>query len=92
MAEVSSSPLSHFATAEESLAWYKLQYEHLEAELAEFRESSRELERELERDIEQAEKRERSLQEKAEGLVFEVEEWKVRPSQITSDTPVHHHR
>jgi hypothetical protein len=36
-----------------------------------------ELERELEKDIEEAEKRERVLQERAEGLSFEVEEWKV---------------
>ncbi|PHH55439.1 Nuclear distribution protein nudE -like protein 1 [Ceratocystis fimbriata CBS 114723] len=60
----------------DSLAWYKLQYEQLEGELAEFRESSRELEAELEKDIELAEKRERTLKERAETLGFEVEEWK----------------
>ncbi|KKA26825.1 hypothetical protein TD95_000782 [Thielaviopsis punctulata] len=60
----------------ESFAWYKLQYEQLEAELAEFRDSSRELEAELEKDIEMAEKRERTLKERAESLTFEVEEWK----------------
>lgn len=60
------------------MSWYKSQYEVLEQELAEFRESSKELEQELEKDIEQAEKRERELQEKAESLAFEVEEWKVR--------------
>jgi predicted nucleic acid-binding Zn-ribbon protein len=77
MAEPPSSPPSEATSAEDALAWYKSQYEQLEHELAEFRESSKELEHELERDIEQAEKRERALQEKAEGLNFEVEEWKV---------------
>lgn len=62
---------------EEELAYYKTQYEHLEAELQDFQASSRELEAELERDIETAEKRERELQEKADALGFEVEEWKV---------------
>lgn len=65
------------ASADDALAWYKAQYEVLEQELAEFRESSKELEQELEKDIEQAEKRERAYQEKAESLGFEVEEWKV---------------
>jgi predicted nucleic acid-binding Zn-ribbon protein len=79
MAEPPSSPPSESTSAEDALAWYKSQYAQLEHELAEFRESSRELEQELEKDIDQAEKRERGLQEKAEGLVFEVEEWKVCP-------------
>ena len=61
----------------ESLAYYKAQYEQLEAELADFQTSSRELESELERDIEASEKRERQLQEKVDNLVYEVEEWKV---------------
>lgn len=76
MAELPSSPPSEPAPGDDSLSWYKLQYEQLEAELAEFRESSRELEQELEKDIERAEKQERLLQEKAETLAFEVEEWK----------------
>ncbi|KAF4119396.1 NUDE protein, C-terminal conserved region [Geosmithia morbida] len=76
MAEPPSSPPRPDATAEESLAWYKTQYEHLETDLAEFRESSRELEQELEKDIERAEKQERLLQERAETLAYEVEEWK----------------
>jgi len=74
------SPLSppNLATSSaDALAWYKTQYEQLELELAEFKDSSLELERELEKDIEAAEKRERVLQERAEGLSFEVEEWKV---------------
>ncbi|CAI4218075.1 unnamed protein product [Parascedosporium putredinis] len=71
-----SSPPTETATAEEALSWYKSQYEQLEIELADFRESSRELELELEKDIEQAEKRERALQEKAESLNYEVDEWK----------------
>lgn len=78
MAEPPSSPPSEATSAEDALAWYKAQYEVLEGELAEFRESSKELEQELEKDIEAAEKRERGLQEKAESLKFEVEEWKVR--------------
>lgn len=62
---------------QEELAYYKLQYETLETELQEFQNSSKELEVELERDVEESEKRERKLQEKAERLGFEVEEWKV---------------
>ncbi|KAG5984993.1 hypothetical protein E4U55_002100 [Claviceps digitariae] len=76
MAEPPSSPPSGAASTEDALSWYKAQYEMLESELAEFRESSRELEQELEKDIERAEKQERALQEKAETLRFEVEEWK----------------
>lgn len=75
--EPPSSPLSGSASPEEALAWYKTQYEQLESELADFKESSMELERELEQDIEEAEKRERSLQDRAEAIGFEVEEWKV---------------
>ena len=60
------------------MAWYKSQYEQLEAELSEFQASSKELEAELERDLDAADKRERALQERAETLNFEVEEWKVR--------------
>lgn len=59
------------------MAWYKSQYEVLEAELSEFRESSKELEAELEKDLDAADKRERSLRQKAEALTYEVEEWKV---------------
>ncbi|CAG9983927.1 unnamed protein product [Clonostachys byssicola] len=76
MAEPPSSPPSEAASAEDALSWYKSQYVQLEADLADFRESSRELEQELEKDIERAEKQERVLQEKAETLAFEVEEWK----------------
>lgn len=67
-----------WTSLEEELAYYKTQYETLENELQEFQTSSKELEAELERDIEESEKRERKLQEKAERLAFEVEEWKVR--------------
>ncbi|KAG5918510.1 hypothetical protein E4U42_006819 [Claviceps africana] len=76
MAEPPSSPPGGATNTEDALSWYKSQYEMLESELAEFRESSRELEQELEKDIERAEKQERALQEKAETLRFEVEEWK----------------
>ncbi|KAL5612715.1 hypothetical protein BROUX41_004197 [Berkeleyomyces rouxiae] len=69
----------------ESLAWYKLQYEQLESELVEFRESSRELEAELEKDIELAEKRERILKERAETLGFEVEEWKRKYKEFKAE-------
>ncbi|KAF5002586.1 hypothetical protein FGRMN_270 [Fusarium graminum] len=74
--EPPSSPPGHGASAEDTLHWYKSQYEQLEAELVEFRDSSRELEQELEKDIERAEKQERLHQEKAETLGYEVEEWK----------------
>lgn len=78
MAEPPSSPPSEGASTEDTLSWYKAQYEQLEQELIEFRESSRELEQELEKDIDAAEKRERGLREKAESLNYEVDEWKVR--------------
>lgn len=74
--EPPSSPPGEDAGSEASLAWYKSQYEQLETELAEFRVSSEELEKELEKDLEAAEKRENALKNKAEGLVFEVDEWK----------------
>ncbi|OAA55535.1 nuclear distribution protein nudE [Niveomyces insectorum RCEF 264] len=76
MAEPPSSPPSGDTSTEDALMWYKSQYEQLEHELAEFRESSRELEGELEKDLDAADKRERALREKAETLDFEVEEWK----------------
>jgi chromosome segregation ATPase len=77
MDEPPSSPPTDLSTPESALAYYKAQYEQLEHELAEFQASSQELEAELEKDVEAAEKRERALQEKAESLGFEVEEWKV---------------
>ncbi|RYO77688.1 hypothetical protein DL766_002847 [Monosporascus sp. MC13-8B] len=76
MAEPPSSPPSGGASLEESLAWYKRQYEQLADELTEFRESSHELEAELEKDLDAADKRQRELQQKAETLQFEVDEWK----------------
>ena len=84
MAEPPSSPPNPNATTEESLTWYKNQYEQLAVELAEFRESSHELEAELEKDLEAADKRERSLREKAEGARFEAEEWKVNDTRFES--------
>jgi predicted nucleic acid-binding Zn-ribbon protein len=75
--DIPSSPPNDLSTPEDSLAYYKSQYEQLEYELAEFQASSKELEAELEKDVELAEKRERALQEKAESLGFEVDEWKV---------------
>jgi hypothetical protein len=77
MDETPSSPLVDLSTPERALTYYKAQYEQLEQELAEFQASSQELEAELEKDVEAAEKRERVLKEKAESLMFEVEEWKV---------------
>ncbi|XXG96783.1 hypothetical protein Hte_003074 [Hypoxylon texense] len=76
MAEPPSSPPNESSTPEQSLAWYKKQYEVLADELAEFRQSSHELEAELEKDLDAADKRERSLQQKIEELQFEVDEWK----------------
>lgn len=78
MAEPPSSPPTDLTSPDDAIAYYKAQYELLENELAEFQASSQELEAELEKDVEAAEKRERALQEKAESLGFEVEEWKVR--------------
>ncbi|KAI9809981.1 MAG: NADH:ubiquinone oxidoreductase [Pycnora praestabilis] len=83
--DVPSSPPSASSSAEEALAYYKSQYEHLEQELAEFQASSRELEAELEKDVESSEKRERQLQAKVEGLGFEVEEWKSKYKQSKSE-------
>lgn len=76
MDEPPSSPLVDLSSPESALAYYKAQYEQLEHELTEFQASSQELEAELEKDVEAAEKRERLLKEKAENLMFEVEEWK----------------
>ena len=72
-----SSSANISTDTENSLAYYKSQYEQLEAELADFQASSKELEAELEKDVEAAERRERHLQGKVESLGFEVEEWKV---------------
>ena len=44
-----------FGSLHEELAYYKAQYEHLEAELQDFQQSSRELEAELEKDVEASE-------------------------------------
>lgn len=74
--QASSSPGGP-TSQEDSLSYYKAQYEQLEAELADFQASSRELETELERDVEASEKRERQLQEKVENQGYEVDEWKV---------------
>ncbi|KAL7920167.1 hypothetical protein ACQKWADRAFT_165120 [Trichoderma austrokoningii] len=86
MAEPPSSPPSGGTGAEDALSWYKAQYELLESELAEFRESSRELEQELEKDIERAEKQERVLKEKADAFRFEVEEWKRKYKDSKAET------
>lgn len=72
-----STRLNGTVSNEDELAYYKAQYEQLEAELADFQVSSRELEAELERDIEASEKRERQLKEKVDSLRYEVDEWKV---------------
>ncbi|KAK1833573.1 nuclear distribution protein nude [Podospora conica] len=76
MAEPPSSPPSAESSVEDSLRWYKSNYEYLERELSEFQSYSKEIETELEKDLEAADKRERSLQEKTESLAYEVEEWK----------------
>ena len=80
----SSSQPPDGSSMEESLAYYKSQYEQLEAELQEFQTSSRELEAELEKDIEASEKRERQLKGKVEDLGFEVDEWKVCCTTVKS--------
>ena len=73
---IASSP-TETPNSDHSIAYYKSQYEQLEAELADFQASSKELETELEKDVEAAEQRERQLKEKVEALGYEVEEWKV---------------
>ncbi|KAK7949590.1 nuclear distribution nudE like 1 [Apiospora saccharicola] len=85
MVEPPSSPPNADASPEESLAWYKSQYEQLANELADFRDSSHELEQELEKDLDAADKRERSLQEKAESLQFEADEWKEKCKNAKSE-------
>lgn len=75
---LSSSPPTESTSPKEAIAYYKAQYESLEAELGEFQASSRELEAELEKDIDASEKRERKLKEKVESMKYETEEWKVR--------------
>lgn len=77
MAELLSSPPSAKTSTQDALAWYKAQYELLTQELSEFQSASKELEAELEKDLDAAEKRERGLRQKVEGLSYEVEEWKV---------------
>lgn len=83
--DLPSSPLAPGASPEESLKYYKAQYELLEAELAEFQASSKDLEAELEKDIEAAEKRERQLKDKAASLQFEVDEWKAKHKQSKAE-------
>lgn len=73
------------ASPEESLRYYKRQYEILETELAEFQQSSKDLESELEKDIEQAEKRERKLKEEIADLKYQVDEWKEKHKQAKSE-------
>ncbi|PGH08955.1 hypothetical protein GX51_01012 [Blastomyces parvus] len=74
--EPPSSPPNASTSAQDAIAYYKKQYEQLEAELADFQSSSRELETELEKDIEASERRERKLKEKLESAGYEAEEWK----------------
>lgn len=75
--ETPSSPPNPSTSPENAIAYYKSQYEQLEAELADFQTSSRELEAELEKDIDASEKRERQLREKLESAAYGTEEWKV---------------
>ncbi|EXJ93014.1 hypothetical protein A1O3_01570 [Capronia epimyces CBS 606.96] len=82
---VPSSPPGPSTSLEDSLKYYKAQYESLEAELAEFQASSKDLEAELEKDIEASEKRERQLKEKAANLQYEVDEWKTKYRQSKTE-------
>ncbi|EFE38205.1 nuclear distribution protein NudE [Trichophyton verrucosum HKI 0517] len=85
VADPPSSPPNASTSTADAIAYYKSQYELLEAELADFQSSSRELEAELEKDIEASEKRERKLKEKVESLGYEVEEWKTKYKQAKSE-------
>ncbi|KAF2964828.1 hypothetical protein GQX73_g8734 [Xylaria multiplex] len=86
MAEPPSSPPSEHATAEESLSWYKRQYEQLCDELSEFRQSSHELEAELEKDLDAADKRQSELEQKVETLQFVAEEWKEKCKKAKAES------
>lgn len=83
--EIPSSPPGPGTSLEESLKYYKSQYELLEAELADFQTSSKDLEAELEKDIDASEKRERQLKEKATNLQYEVDEWKEKYKQSKTE-------
>lgn len=72
------SPPTSSTSPEDAIAYYKAQYEQLEAELADFQISSRDLELELERDVEESEKREQKLKAKVEAAEYEIDEWKVK--------------
>lgn len=85
MSEPPSSPPNQHTSPEDAIAYYKRQYEALEAELTDFRISSQELEAELEKDAELAEGKERVWREKAEGLAFEVDEWKTKYKQSKAE-------
>ncbi|KAI1612763.1 NUDE protein [Exophiala viscosa] len=82
---VPSSPPGPGTSLEDSLKYYKAQYEQLEADLADFQSSSKELEAELEKDIEASEKRERQLKDKAANLQYEVDEWKAKYKQSKTE-------
>lgn len=84
--DVPSSPPNATTSAEDALSYYKAQYEALEAELADFQETSRALEADLEKDIDASEKRERQLKEKADNLQYEVDEWKAKYKQAKSES------
>ncbi|PYH95790.1 nuclear distribution protein nude [Aspergillus ellipticus CBS 707.79] len=83
--DASSTRPNGSSSRSDQLAYYKAQYEQLEAELSDFQASSRELEAELEKDIEASEKRERVLKEKLEILRYEVDEWKSKFKQSKSE-------
>ena len=72
-----SVALSPSGSKEETIAYYKSQYEALERELADFQASSRALEAEMEKETEDQEKQVRKLKEKNEELSYQVDEWKV---------------
>jgi NUDE protein, C-terminal conserved region len=82
---IPSTPPGPSASLEESLRYYKAQYEVLESELADFQASSKELEAELEKDIDASEKREQKLKDKATNLQYEVDEWKTKHKQAKSE-------
>ncbi|KAI3338820.1 NUDE protein [Ustulina deusta] len=86
MAEPPSSPPTEHATVEESLSWYKRQYEQLCDELSEFRQSSHELEAELEKDLDAADKRQIELEQKVETLQFAADEWKEKCKKAKAES------
>jgi len=78
----SPAPPNKFASQDDELGWYKTNYQSVVEELHDMMETSKDLEQSLEQELEQSDKEKAKLQEKVEGLGFEVDEWRVCPSPL----------